>query len=86
MTQQLCSEEQVPSEVRSEPRPTMRNVTCSAVEEWIWENGGRERDGLLRCRIVERRPVPLLFITMNKIQENKYKVLREFICETPIFR
>ncbi|RNA24980.1 hypothetical protein BpHYR1_026311 [Brachionus plicatilis] len=41
------------------------------VEEWIWTNGGRERGGLLRCRIVERRPNPFLFVTMNKIQENQ---------------
>ncbi|RNA19948.1 hypothetical protein BpHYR1_046558 [Brachionus plicatilis] len=77
MTQQLCSKQQGPSEVRSEPRPTMRNVTRSAVGEWIWENGVPERDGLLRCRIVERRPVPLLLITMNKIQENKYRTIEK---------
>ncbi|RNA17518.1 hypothetical protein BpHYR1_053522, partial [Brachionus plicatilis] len=46
-----------------------------------WENGGRERGGLLRCRIVERRPGPLLFLTMNKIQENQW--LLQMIRTTP---
>ncbi|RNA06480.1 hypothetical protein BpHYR1_010368 [Brachionus plicatilis] len=81
MSQQLCAEQQVPSEVRAEPRPTMRNVTRCAVEEWIWENGGRERGGLLRCRIVERRPTPILFLTMNKIQMNTW--LMQMIRTTP---
>ncbi|RNA05542.1 hypothetical protein BpHYR1_030845 [Brachionus plicatilis] len=76
-----CEERKVPSEVRAEPRSTMRNVTRCAIEEWIWENGRRERGGLLRCCMVERRPAPLLFLTMNKIHENRW--LLQMIRTTP---
>ena len=58
-------ERKVPSEVRAETKATMRNVTLSASEEWIWENGGREPGGPLRRRKVERRPEPLLTLTMR---------------------
>ncbi|CAF1143845.1 unnamed protein product, partial [Brachionus calyciflorus] len=46
----------IPLEIRLEPRQGMRNVTRMAIEEWVWRNGGQEREGLLRCRFVERRP------------------------------
>lgn len=76
-----CEERKVPSEVLAEPKPTMRKVTRSAIEEWIWENDGRERGGLLRCRMVDGRPAPLMFLTMNKIHENQW--LLQMIRSTP---
>lgn len=81
MTEQLCKARHVPLEVRVEPSINVRNATRNSLEEWVCENGGRERGGLVRCRLIERRSTPLIFMSMANIQENEW--LMDMIRRTP---
>ena len=79
--QQQFEMKRVPLEVRVEPRAGMRNLTRMAIEEWVWRNGGEQRGGLLRCRFVERRATPIIFMSMSEIHQNQW--LMEMVQTTP---
>ncbi|CAF1089458.1 unnamed protein product, partial [Brachionus calyciflorus] len=50
-------------------------------KEWVWRNGGQQRRGLLRCRFVERRTTPIIFMAMVEVHQNQW--LLEMVRTTP---